>query len=58
MLGSNELVLCGAEVIRAVEFYLNEKQFKEPVKVSYVHMDSKGLLVITLKEISNDEQNA
>jgi len=33
MIGNNEIKLCGAEMNRAVEYYLNEVQLKEPVSV-------------------------
>ena len=36
MKGKNELQLCPAEMMRAVEYYLNEVQFKEPVKITEI----------------------
>lgn len=40
MKGSNQLLLCQAEVIRAIEYYLNEVQFKERVEVTSVTENS------------------
>lgn len=36
MIGSNSLILNQAEMIRAVEYYLNNVQFKETVRVTAV----------------------
>lgn len=43
MKGSNQLILCQAELNTAVEFYLSEKVFKEPVKVKLVDKVEPGI---------------
>ena len=42
MTGSNSLVLCQAEMMIAVEYYLNEVVFKEPVIVKEVKYECDG----------------
>lgn len=48
MKGNNELILCHDEIIRAVEYYLNEVQFKERVKVDSVSED-RGMLLFVVE---------
>lgn len=36
MQGNNKIQMCVAEMIRAIEYYLNEVQFKERVRVASV----------------------
>ena len=39
--GHNKLLLCPAEMMRAVEYYLNEKQFKEAVIVTKIEIEKE-----------------
>lgn len=36
MEGNNEIRLCLAETMKAIEYYFNNKLFKEPIKVTGV----------------------
>lgn len=42
MMGRNKLILCGSEMDRAVEYYLNNVQFKETVKVFSISEKSEN----------------
>lgn len=52
MMGRNELRLCKAEMIRAMEYYLNEVQFKETVVVTDVVVTKEitAAFVVSLSE--------
>ena len=55
MKGNNRIIMCRAEMIRAVEYYLNEVQFKEPVLVAGVTED-KGdhVFIVSIEEDTAD----
>lgn len=51
MIGRNTLQLNNSEIMRAIEYYLNNVQFKEPVLVTSVKEDSGNhLFNIQLEE--------
>ena len=57
MYGNNSIELCGAQVIKALEYYLNEVVMKTPVKVTNVkagHHDNG--LVISITDAVEEEQ--
>ena len=53
--GNNSINLCGAALARAVEFYLNEKVFREPVRVSNItHKDN--FYAVHFTQIKDEEE--
>lgn len=56
MKGKNQIIMCQAEMIRAVQYYLNEVQFKEPVIVAGITEDkSKRTFIVSIEEDTADE---
>ena len=61
MKGNNEIRWCHAEMIRAVEYYLNEVQLKEPVSVvgvSEKQMNMNTGFVINIHEYVPTEKES
>ena len=54
MKGRNELNLCPHEMMRAIEFYLNEVQFKEQVKVVKIEQKNDSYFQVSLVEAKEE----
>ena len=55
MIGSNTLILNKAEMIRAVGFYLDEIQLKEPIKITSV-TEKDNLFYVVFQEVSDEKK--
>ena len=56
MKGKNQIIMCQAEMVRAVQYYLNEVQFKKPVLVAGITEDkSKRTFIVSIEEGTADE---
>lgn len=58
MKGTNTLQLNHSEMIRALEYYFNNVQFKEPIKVQSVKEDRAELSFDVVLEEHKEDENS